>query len=69
MKRLVSDAGGYKTFVDVKPFNLASHPDWVNLKVTTVWEGARGEVHEQVKYELNLDKEGLASLRNLLNEM
>lgn len=69
MKKLVSDAGGYKTYMEIKPFEIKSHVGWVNLRVTTVWEGARGEVHEQVKFDLNLDPDGLVNFKGLLNEM
>ena len=69
MKKLVSDAGGYKTYMEIKPFEIKSPVGWVNLRVTTVWEGARGEVHEQVKFDLNLDPDGLANFKGLLNEM
>ncbi len=69
MKQLISDAGGYKTYMELKPFEIKSHQGWVNLRVTTVWEGARGEIHEQVKFDLNLDPAGLQSFKGLLNEM
>lgn len=69
MKKLIYNAGGYLTYMEIRPFENPQHQGWVNLRVTTVWEGARSTVEEQVKYELNLDPDALKNLRDLLNEV
>lgn len=65
MKKLIDDSGGYKTYFELRPFTNPSHKGWQSLIVTTVWEGARGEVHEQKKFEINLDPEALVNFKQL----
>lgn len=69
MKQLISDAGGYQTYMELRPLENLQHQGWVNLRVTTVWEGARSTVEEQVKYELNLDPDAVKNFKDLLNEL
>lgn len=67
MKKLIDNSGGYKTFFELRPLTNNAHQGWQSLTVTTVWEGARGEVHEQKKYELNLDPVALQNFKDFLN--
>lgn len=67
MKKLIDDSGGYKTYFEMRPFSNPAHAGWKSLTVTTVWDGARGEVHEQKKFEINLDPTGLQNLEDFLN--
>lgn len=69
MKKLIDNSGGYKTYMELRPLVNPAHLGWVALIVTTVWEGARGEVHEQKKFEINLEPSALENLRELLNEV
>jgi hypothetical protein len=69
VKKLIDDSGGYKTYMELRPFTNPAHEGWNSLIVTTVWEGARGEVHEQKKFEINLEPASLQNLKELLNEV
>lgn len=69
MKQLISDAGGYQTYMELRPLENPQHQGWVNFRVTTVWEGARSMVEEQVKYELNLDPNAVKNFKDLLNDL
>jgi hypothetical protein len=69
MKKLIDNSGGYKTYVELRPFTNPAHVGWNSLIISTVWEGARGEVHEQKKFELNLEPDSLKNLKDLLNEV
>lgn len=69
MKKLIDNSGGYKTFFELRPFTNPAHKGWASLIVTTVWEGARGDVEEHKQYELNLDPQALSNLKEFLNEM
>lgn len=69
MKKLIDDAGGYLTYIEIRPFTNPAHQGWHNLKVTTVWEGARSGVEEQVKYDMNLSPAAFKNLKDLLNEV
>lgn len=69
MKKLIDNAGGYLTYAEIRPFENPQHQGWVNIRVTTVWEGARSTVEEQVKYELNLDPIAFKNFKDLVNEM
>lgn len=69
MKKLISDSGGYKTFLEIKPISSPSHSGWVHLRISTVWEGARGKVEEYTKFEMSLDPEAKNNLKEILNEM
>ena len=68
MKKLINDAGGYKTYIELTPIEVKSFQGWTNMRVTTVWENARSTVEEQVKFQMNLDPGALKNLKELLNE-
>lgn len=67
MKKLIDNAGGYLTYMELRPFTNPAHAGWQTLRVTTVWEGARSEVEEQVKYEINLPPYAFINLKDLIN--
>lgn len=69
MRKLIDDAGGYLTYIEIHPFTNTAHQGWYNLKVITVWEGARSGPEEQVKYDMNLSPDAFRNLKDLLNEM
>lgn len=69
MKKLIDNAGGYLTYMELRPFSSPSYPGWQTLRVTTVWEGARSGVEEQVKYEINLNPEAFKNFKELINEL
>lgn len=69
MKQLISDSGGYQTYMELRPLENPAHAGWYNFRVISVWQGARSTVEEHVKYELNLDPASLANFKELLNEM
>lgn len=69
MKRLIDNAGGYLTYIELRPLENPQHQGWVNLRVTTVWEEARSTVEEQVKYEVNLNPTAFKNFKDLLNEL
>lgn len=68
MKMLIDNAGGYLTYGEVIPFKNPAHAGWVTLRISTVWEGARSDVEEQVKYELNLTPEAFQNFKNMINK-
>lgn len=68
MKKLINDAGGYKTYIELTPIEVKSFQGWTNMRVTTVWENARSIVEEQVKFQMNLDPEALKNLKEMLND-
>ena len=67
MKKLIDNAGGYLTYMELRPFTNPAHTGWQTLRVTTVWEGARSEIEEQVKYEINLPPYAFINLKDLIN--
>lgn len=69
MKKLIDDAGGYLTYMELRPFTNSAHPGWQTLRVTTFWEGARSGTEEQVKYEINFNPEAFKNFKDLINEM
>ena len=67
MKKLIDNSGGFKTYFELRPFTNIAHEGWQSLIITTVWEGARGEVEEHRQYELNLDPIALQNFKDFLN--
>ena len=65
MKKLISDSGGYQTYMELRPLTNAAHAGWYNFRVISVWQGARSTVEEHVKYELNLDPESYKNFKEL----
>lgn len=69
MRKLIIDGGGYKTYLELNPLELTTHQGWTNLRIITVWEGARQGLSEQVKLDINLDQEALTNLKEAINEV
>lgn len=68
MKRLIDNSGGFKTYFELRPYKNPSHDGWQSLIITTVWEGARGEVEEHKQYELSLDAQSLANFKEFIKD-
>lgn len=67
MKKLISNNGGMKTFLEVR--EILAVPDTTYLCISTQYDGSKDPVAEQVKYEICLDKSDLANLKAVFNEM
>lgn len=68
MRKLISDDGGYKTFIDIAPIDSKLYNGWANFRVVTVWEEARSTVEEHTKFQMNLNPDALKNLKEILNE-
>ena len=54
MRKLISDTGGYQTYMELRPLTNAAHAGWYNFRVISVWQGARSTVEEHVKALLEI---------------
>jgi hypothetical protein len=66
MKTLIQDNGGFKLYLEIRAIAALANKEH-EVKFTTVWEGARGEVEEHVKAQFIVDDAGIDQFRNLLN--
>lgn len=66
MKTLIQDTGGFKLYLEIRAIEALANKEH-EVKFTTVWEGARGEIEEHVKAQFIVDDTGIAQFRNLLN--
>jgi hypothetical protein len=65
MKTLISNNGGYKLFMELKPVPALKNQEY-ELRFTTVFEHAKDPTDEQLKFQLVLDQAALANLKAAL---
>lgn len=69
MKKLLNDAGGFQTFIEVRDITAPSHAGWKNLRITTLWLNSRNAPEEHVKMDINLDPAGLQQFKQVIQEL
>jgi hypothetical protein len=67
MKKLISDSGGMKIYVEVRNLTM---PEGVKyLRISSFYDGAKDPNGERTKLDMCLTSEEFAELRDLLNEI
>ena len=66
MKTLISNNGGYKLFLEIKPIPALKNLQH-ELRFTTVYENSKDPEDEQVKLQLVLDEQALAKLKTVIS--
>jgi hypothetical protein len=67
MKKLISDSGGMKIYVEIRNLTM---PEGVKyLRISSFYDGAKDPNSERTKLDMCLTSEEFAELRNFLNEI
>lgn len=66
MKKLISNSGGYQLFVELKPIPAMKNKQH-ELRFTTKYEHAKDPDDEQLKFQLILDDEAIANLKDIIS--
>jgi len=65
MKLLLQDTGGFKLYAELRPIPALKNKEH-ELKFTTVWEGARGDVEEHVSSQFILTDAAVENLKKVI---
>lgn len=66
-KKLISDVGGMKTFVEVR--NVAAPSNMKYIRVSTFYDGAKDPNGERTRFDMCMEEEHFQNLKDLFNEM
>lgn len=67
MKRLISDTGGMKTYVELRDIDVPAGTKY--LRVSTFFEGAKDPNSERTRFDMCMDEATFNALRDLINEV
>lgn len=66
MKKLISNSGGYQLYAELKPIPAMKNTQH-DLRFTTVYENAKDPSDEQLKFQLILDDDAVANLKDIIS--
>jgi hypothetical protein len=67
MKRLISDTGGMKTYVEIRDINMPTGTKY--LRVSTFFDGAKDPNSERTRFDMCMDDKTFSALKDLINEV
>ena len=67
MKRLISDVGGLKTFLEIRELDTPTRMKY--LRISTFYDGARDPYGERTRFDMCLEDEHFQILKDIINEM
>lgn len=67
MKKLISDRGGMKTFVEIRTLDTPANMKYI--RVSTFYDGARDPNSERTRFDMCLEQSDFDALRDFINEM
>lgn len=66
-KRLISDTGGMKTYVEIRDVDTPAGMKY--LRVSTFFDGAKDPNSERTRFDMCMDEETFRALRDIFNEV
>jgi hypothetical protein len=67
MKKLISDAGGMKTFLEIR--NIETPTNMKYMRISTFYDGAKDPNGERIQFDMCLEEEHFQILKDFINEM
>jgi hypothetical protein len=67
MKKLISDAGGMKTFLEIR--NIETPTNMKYMRISTFYDGAKDPNGERTQFDMCLEEEHFQILKDFINEM
>ena len=65
MKQIIGKIGNTATYAEIK--SISSLPGWRHVKITSIWEDANHPT-EHTKFDMCMDPDTFAELKNLINK-
>ena len=66
-KKLINDAGGYKTFVELRQLDSAGKE--VYFRISSTYDRSSDPTFERTQFETCLDSAALSALKSIFNEV
>ena len=67
MKRLISETGGMKTYVEIRDIDVPAGTKF--LRVSTFFDGAKDPNSERTRFDMCMDETTFNALKDLINEV
>ena len=67
MKKLISDVGGMKTFLEIRTIGTPSTMKY--LRVSTLYDGAKDPNGERTQFDMCMESEDFQTLKDFINEV
>ena len=67
MKKLISDVGGMKTFLEIRDLETPAKMKYI--RVSTFYDGAKDPNGERTRFDMCLEPEHFQVLKDFINEM
>lgn len=65
MKRLISDVGGMKTFLEIRDIETPANMKYI--RVSTFYDGAKDPNGERTRFDMCLEEEHFQTLKDIIN--
>ena len=67
MKKLLSDVGGMKTFIEIRKLDNPTNMRYI--RVSTFYDGAKDPNGERTRFDMCMEEEHFQTLKEFINEM
>lgn len=67
MKKLISDVGGMKTFLEIRDLGIPANMKYI--RVSTFYDGAKDPNSERTRFDMCMETEHFQNLKDFINEM
>jgi hypothetical protein len=67
MKKLISDTGGMKTYVEIRDIDTPAGMKY--LRVSTFYDGAKDPNSERTRFDMCMDEGTFTALKDFINEV
>jgi hypothetical protein len=67
MKKLISDVGGMKTFLEIRDIEAPSNMKYI--RVSTFYDGAKDPNGERTRFDMCMELRDFQNLKDFINEV
>ena len=67
MKKLISDVGGMKTYLEIRDLEIPANMKYI--RISTFYDGAKDPNSERTRFDMCLEEEHFQTLKDIINEM
>jgi hypothetical protein len=67
MKKLISDVGGMKTFLEIRDIETPANMKYI--RVSTFYDGAKDPNGERTRFDMCLEQDQFQTLKDFINDL
>ena len=67
MKKLISDVGGMKTYLEIRDLEIPANMKYI--RISTFYDGSKDPNSERTRFDMCLEEEHFQTLKDIINEM